>query len=72
MAGCDPGVAPVGSDLLQIIPLYLALSQLLQQHQFGFFYPQLLLQLLNDALPLRGAALLRDTPRRGGVNSRDR
>ena len=47
--------------LLESVPLYLALSEFLQQHQFGFLQSQLLLQLLNDALPLRWAAFLHST-----------
>lgn len=47
--------------LLQSVPLYLTLSKFLQQHQLGFLQSQLLLQLLNDALPLCWAALLHST-----------
>lgn len=47
--------------LLEGVPLYLALPELLQQHQLGLLQPQLLLQLLNDALPLRWTALLQTT-----------
>ena len=41
--------------------LDLALSQLLQQDQLGLLETQLLLQLLDDALPLLRAALLDTT-----------
>ena len=47
--------------LLESVLLYLALSKFLQQHQLGLLQPQLLLQLLNDVLPLRRAALLHPT-----------
>lgn len=42
--------------------LNLALSELLQQHQFGLLQSQLLLQLLDDALPLLRGTLLHAEP----------
>ena len=60
---CDPVLPWVITVvyLLERVPLYLALSKFLQQHQLGLLQSQLLLQLLNDALPLRRAALLHTT-----------
>lgn len=55
------GCVTVITVYLLSVPLYLALSKFLQQHQLGLLQPQLLLQLLNDALPLRRAALLYST-----------
>lgn len=57
---CDPVLLWVITVvyLLESVPLYLALSEFLQQHQLGLLQSQLLLQLLNDALPLCWAALL--------------
>ena len=48
--------------LYSALLLDLALSQLLQQDQLGLLESQLFLELLDDALPLLGAALL-DTKR---------
>lgn len=42
--------------------LNLALPELLQQHQLGLLQPQLLLQLLDDALTLLGGTLLHARP----------
>lgn len=50
--------AKAASYLLQSVPLNLALPQFLQQHELGLLQSQLLLQLLNDTLPLSWAALL--------------
>ena len=47
--------------LYSALLLDLALSQLLQQDQLGLLETQLLLQLLDDALPLLRAALLHTT-----------
>lgn len=61
-ASCDPVLMRVTTVyLLESVLLYLALSKFLQQHQLGLLQSQLLLQLLNDALPLRWAALLQMT-----------
>lgn len=60
---CDPAEMRVITltYLLESVPLYLALPEFLQQHQLRLLQSQLLLQLLNDALPLRWAALLHST-----------
>ena len=60
---CDPVLLWVITIvyLLEIVPLYLALSEFLQQNQLGLLQPQLLLQLLDDSPPLLRAALLHAT-----------
>lgn len=57
--------AKAASYLLQSVPLNLALPQFLQQHELGLLQSQLLLQLLNDTLPLSWAALLHSTEHSG-------